>query len=131
MIAEKPQLLGIYKFSIKRRIPNARINHKAYVALVNKVNDAPFKGCAVGECLFLGVSTVRRHDDACEITFHFAVSPNQINMRIGNAVVPLKKGWEYLEIHYDIDDKSNVQPMIIHRKKLFEEGDFSMLGIGT
>lgn len=35
-------------------IPDADVNKAAYFALTGKVNNAPFKGLAAGECLFLG-----------------------------------------------------------------------------
>jgi len=117
-------------------IPDADVNKAAYFALTGKVNNASWKGFAAGEVLFLGVSGSKRGEDDWEITFRFAASPNRTNIQIGNITVASKKGWEYLWVRYaDVEDGgSNTlvkQPVAVYVEKVYEEGDFSALGIGT
>jgi hypothetical protein len=105
--------------------------------LTGKVNNAPFRGLAAGECLFLGASGSRRGrgaDDPWEITYRFAGSPNRTNLSIGGISGIAKKGWEYLWVRYQdaVDYVSNnlvKQPLAVYIEKVYEEGDFSTLGI--
>jgi len=126
----------VYNFSETHYIPDANVNKAAYFVLTGKVNSAPFKGLAAGECLFLGASGSKRGEDDWEITFRFAASPNRTNIQIGNITVASKKGWEYLWVRYaDAEDAgSNTlvkQPVAVYVEKVYEEGDFSALEIGT
>jgi hypothetical protein len=105
--------------------------------LTGKVNNAPFRGLAAGECLFLGASGSRRGrgaDDPWEITYRFAGSPNRTGLSIGGISGINKKGWEYLWVRYQdtVDDLSNhlvKQPLAVYVEKVYEEGDFTTLGI--
>ena len=106
--------------------------------LTGKVNKAPFKGCKAGECLFLGASGSLQVSGAIrqwEIAFKFAASPNAENLTVGPITGINKKGWEYLWVRYedDEDDKAKVlvkRPTAAYVEKVYEEGDFSEMGIG-
>jgi len=105
-------------------------------ALTGKVNNASFKGCAAGECLFLGAAGSKRGADDWEIAYRFAASPNRTNIVIGEITVAAKKGWEYLWVRYaDAEDaaaKAIVKvPVAAYVEKVYEEGNFAGLGIGT
>jgi len=65
-------------------IPAAEVNKAAYFALTGKVNSAPFKGPAAGECPFRGASGSRRGEGDCGIAFRFAASANHTNTSIGS-----------------------------------------------
>ncbi|NLX57683.1 MAG: hypothetical protein GXY74_01185 [Phycisphaerae bacterium] len=126
----------VYQFSETHYLADAQVNKAAYFALTGKVNNAPFKGCAAGECLFLGASGSKRGTGDWEITFKFAASPNKTNITIGSITVASKKGWEYLWIRYHdvVDDTVNMivkRPCGAYVEKVYEEGSFSALGIGT
>ena len=102
--------------------------------LTGKVNSAPFKGLAAGECLFLGASGSKRGNGDWEISFRFAGSPNRTSFSVGSINVPSKKGWEYLWVRYQDVVDSNVlvkQPVAAYVEKVYESGDFSSLGIGV
>jgi len=104
--------------------------------LTGKTNNAPFKGFAAGEVLFLGASGAKRGDGDWEITYHFAASPNKTGITIGDITNIEKKGWEYLWVLYwdeeDTDAKVLVKrPKFVYVEKVYEEGDFADLGIGT
>ena len=125
----------VYSFSETHYLPNATVT-PAYkgklFSLTGKTNNAAFKGCAAGECLFLGASGSKRSaQDDWEITFRFAASPNRTGI-MGIA----KKGWEYLWVRYadadDADAKAIVKrPVAAYVEKVYEEGSFADLGIGT
>jgi len=101
-----------------------------------KVNNAGFKGLLAGECLFLGASGSKRGVDDWEISFRFAASPNRAGIVVGDIVGIDKKGWEYMWVRYaDAEDaaaKSIVKrPVAVYVEKVYDEADFSALGIGT
>jgi hypothetical protein len=104
--------------------------------LTGKVNDASFKGLAAGECLFLGASGSKRGADDWEITFRFAGSPNRTGLTVGPITGIAKKGWEYMWVRYaDAEDSAAKaivkKPVAVYVEKVYEEGSFSGLGIGT
>lgn len=104
--------------------------------LTGRVNDAPFKGLAAGECLFLGAAGTRRGDDPWEISFAFAGSPNITNLSVGGITGIAKKGWEYLWVRYaeaeDTAAKMLVRkPIAAYVERVYREGNFAALGIGT
>ena len=104
-------------------------------ALTGKVNSSAFRGLAAGECLFLGAAGSQRDDDAWELTFRFAGSPNRSNFSVGPISGVSKKGWEYLWVRYEdtIDAASQTlvkQPVAAYVERVYEEASFSGLGIG-
>ncbi|HHM13125.1 MAG TPA: hypothetical protein ENJ16_06195 [Planctomycetaceae bacterium] len=103
-------------------------------ALTGKTNNAAFKGFARGEVLFLGASGSLRSQEDWEITFRFAASPNVTGLVIGDIAGIDKKGWEYLWVRYADAEDQNVlvkKPIAVYVERVYEEGDFSLLGIGT
>jgi len=129
----------IYNFTETHQIDDALVTG-AYKAalffLTGKVNDAPFKGFARGEVLFLGASGAKRGFEDWEITFRFAASPNVTDLHLGNIVVASKEGWHYLWIRF-ADEEDNAaktlikKPIAAYVEQVYEYGDFSGLGIGT
>ena len=104
--------------------------------MTGKVNNAAFKGCAAGECLFLGATGTKRGSDDWEITYRFCVSPNRENITIGDITGISKKGWEYMWVRYeDVADGLAYtivkRPVAVYIEKVYEEADFSVLGIGV
>jgi hypothetical protein len=104
--------------------------------LTGKVNNASFKGMAAGECLFLGASGSRRGSEKWEINFRFAGSPNRSGIQIGAITGIAKKGWEYLWVRYadEADATAHAlvkKPVGVYIERVYEEGNFSSLGIGT
>ncbi|MCD4823217.1 MAG: hypothetical protein K8S55_01305 [Phycisphaerae bacterium] len=126
----------VYNFSETHYIADGDVDKAAYFALTGKTNNAAFKGCAAGECLCLGASGSKRGGGDWEITFRFAASPNKTGLTIGSITGIDKKGWEFLWVRYaDTEDtaaKTIVkQPAAVYVEKVYEEGSFSGLGIGT
>jgi len=104
--------------------------------LTGKVNSASFKGLAAGECLFLGASGSKRGAEDWEITYRFAGSPNRSGLVVGPITGIAKKGWEYMWVRYaDSEDaaaKAIVKkPVAVYIERVYEEGNFALLGIGT
>lgn len=105
-------------------------------SLTGKVNNGSFNGCAAGECLFLGASGSKRGTDDWEITYRFAASPNRTGISVGGIGGISKKGWEYMWVRYaDSEDaaaKAIVKkPVAVYIDRVYEEGKFALLGIGT
>lgn len=111
---------------------------KSVAALTGTVNRSSFRGFAAGEVLFLGASGTKRSRKASapwEITFRFAVSPNQSSLPAGKLKVSNKKGWDYLWVRYAdkvSDNKKNVvkEPVAAYVEQVYPEGDFGNLGLG-
>jgi hypothetical protein len=87
--------IPVYNFKETHYIPIALVT-PAYKAalfyLTGKVNDAPFKGFARGEVLFLGASGSQQGTEDWEIAFKFAASPNATDLTVGDITGIEKKG---------------------------------------
>jgi hypothetical protein len=129
----------VYNFSETHYLPDSQVTPGYVGALFNltgKTNAAAFKGLAAGECLFLGAAGSKRGADDWEIAFRFAGSPNRTGITVGAITGIAKKGWEYMWVRYaDAEDpaaKALVkQPVAVYVEKVYDEGDFSAMGIGT
>ncbi len=127
----------IYSFTETHYIPIALVtgSYKTTLFLLTgRVNSSPFKGFAAGEVLFLGASGSQRGEEDWEITFRFAASPNIIGLTIGPITGVAKRGWEYLWVRYaDAEDQHVLvkQPIAAYVEKVYDEGNFAGLGIGT
>lgn len=112
---------------------------KKIADLTGKVNDSSFKGYSKGEVLFLGASGSRRgtgRKDLWEISFKFAVSPNQSGLKIGDLSISKKEGWQYLWVRYATDtdaSKENLvsKPLGAYVEQVYEYGSLRGLGIGN
>ena len=129
--------IPVYSFTETHYIPIALVTgaYKATLfGLTGRTNNAGFKGFAIGEVLFLGASGSQRGEDDWEITFRFAASPNVTGLTIGDINGIDKKGWEYIWVRYaDAEDQKVLvkQPIAVYVEKVYEEGNFAGLGIGT
>jgi len=128
-----------FQFSETHYLP-AELVTWSYVVTVHgltgRVNQAPFRGFAAGEVLFLGASGAKRGEEDWEITFRFAASPNMTGLAVGDITGISKKGWEYLWVRYqdEADAGSNTlvkRPMAAYVEQVYQYGDFSLLGIGV
>ena len=111
---------------------------KSVAALTGTVNRSGFRGFSAGEVLFLGASGTKRSkkpNAPWEITFRFAVSPNQSSLQVGKLKVSNKRGWDYLWVRYAdkvAENKKNVikEPVAAYVEQVYPEGDFGNLGLG-
>lgn len=104
--------------------------------LTGKVNRSAFRNFAAGEVLFLGASGSKRGDEDWEITFRFAASPNVEGLSLGPISGINKKGWEYLWVRYADDEDTAAKtlvkkPVAAYVERVYEDGDFAGLGIGS
>lgn len=71
-----------------------------------------------------------------EITYRFAGSPNRTGLTVGPIVGINKKGWEYMWVRY-ADSEDTVAKAIVKKpaaayiERVYDEGNFSLLGIGV
>jgi len=105
-------------------------------AVTGRVNNAAFRGFAAGEVLFRGATGRKTREDAWEITYRFAASPNATNLTVGQITGIKKKGWEYLWVVYedkeDEDAKKLVKhPAAVYVEQVYPTANFSVLGIGS
>jgi hypothetical protein len=129
--------IPVFQFTETHYIPIALIT-PAYKTtlfyLTGRVNNAPFKGFAPGEVLFLGASGSQRGTEDWEISYKFAASPNATNLTVGDITGIQKKGWEYLWVRYaDAEDEETLikQPVAAYVERVYEYGNFALLGIGV
>ena len=127
----------VYSFSETHYFDNSVVTD-AYkgklFTLTGKTNNATFKGCAAGECLFLGASGSKRSGEKWEINFKFAASPNKTGLSVGSIGGISKKGWEYLWVRYSptvVNKMMGQKPVAVYVEKVYDEGNFADLGIGA
>lgn len=131
--------LPTYSFS-ERHIKSADDVDTAYKAtlfsLVAKTNNAAFKGLAAGECLLVAVHGSTNADGNWDIEFRFAGSANKTGLSVGAITGIEKKGWEYLWVLYEDKEDTTAkklvkQPIAAYVEKVYDEGNFALLEIGT
>jgi hypothetical protein len=137
----------VFNFTVTKVFASGSLpNPGTIFALTGKVNSGAFSvtdsrtgltiSLAAGECLFRGGQfSGQRGDGSAEFSYAFAGSPNRTNITIGSITVPSKKGWEYLWVRYvdTVDDGAKAlvkKPRHAYVEKVYEDGDFSGLGIG-
>ena len=129
-------------------VPNAYVT-AAYVrglaGLTGTTNNASFRGFDAGEVLFLGCSGSQEWDDQkgkgpWSLSYRFVASPNAGGsgsvpaITIGSITGINKKGHDYLWVRYeDAVDSSTLikKPKHVYVNRVYREGNFSQLGIGT
>jgi hypothetical protein len=127
----------IYNFTETHYIPTALVTgaYKLVLfALTGKLNAGTFKGFAPGEVLFLGASGSQRGQEDWEITYRFAASPNVSGLSVGPIAGISKRGWDYLWVRYaDAEDEYVLvkQPIAAYVERVYESGNFALLGIGV
>lgn len=112
---------------------------KSVAALTGTVNNAAFRTFDAGEVLFLGASgshewDADKGDGPWTLSFKFVASPNVTAKTIGTITDIEKKGHEYLWVRYEpaVDSNTLLQkPKYVYVNKVYRDGSFSGLGIGT
>jgi hypothetical protein len=132
--------IPVWNFSETHYKTNAQFTtaYKAILyGLTGKVNAAAFKGLAIGECLFLGVTGGKIGNWSWEVTYNFRGSKEQSNLVIGSIEnIPTVGGWNLVWCEYpaavQVGAKSLVhQPSQAHVERLYDTGDFSTMDIGV
>lgn len=104
-------------------------------SLVGKTNDDTWYGFPRGSVLFMGASLQSKDASKCSVSFKFAARPNETGIEIvpGEPTVD-KKGWEYLWVMYKNVQDNNVltqQPRGVYVERIYDEADYSLIGIGA
>ena len=105
-------------------------------SLTGTKNAAFFRGKAAGEVLFGGCRGRLRNEDEFSVSFQFIASPNVANLNV-NGMLITKKGHDFVWFVYaDTRDTANgfsvvKNPVFAYVEKVYEDGDFSLLGIGV
>lgn len=103
-------------------------------AAVGKVNSSSFKGWNAGEAKFLGCSFSRSETGSArvQVSFHFAIQPNETNIKIGNTTFD-KKGWQYFWAIVDATASGTTDPTASIKgafvADVCESTDFSVFGL--
>jgi len=123
------------ELSLRMSLPAAYMT-PAYInvlySLTGTVNNAAWKGFSAGEVLFLGVSASQKTQEEWDLDYKFAISPNLFNFYVGPIFVPLKRGWEYLEVLFEdkVDEnakKAVKSPLCVFVHQVYLYTDFSLL----
>lgn len=112
---------------------------KTVAALTGTVNKEAFRSFAAGEVLFLGASGSHEWDEEkgdgpWSLSYKFVASPNVTNETIGPVTGITKRGHDYLWIRYEdsvTDSTLLKKPKFVYVNKVYRDGSFSGLGIGT
>lgn len=106
---------------------------------VGTINDRVFRGYQAGELLFTGCSGSRSgtgSGDKWQITFQFAVQPNQTNIPFGSNHYN-KRGWDLAWFRYKEQEQTNGDkkiivrtPVAVYVEQVYSDANFaSVLGI--
>lgn len=133
-------LVGNLTWSETHTYPLSAIN-QAYLASLSQVvatmNANSFRGFSRGEVLFLGATGgVSEQKPQWELTYRFAMSPNQTNIVVGDITVPSKLGWDYLWIEYlaQSDDSAKrvaQRPYAAYVERVYDFSDFGKLRLNN
>jgi hypothetical protein len=112
---------------------------RGVAGLTGSVNNASFRTFAAGEVLFMGCSGAQEWDDQrgngpWTLSYKFVASPNVTAQKIGDITGIEKKGHEYLWVRYEDAVSSNElikRPKAVYVNKVYRDGNFANLGIGT
>lgn len=129
----------VYNFSETHHLANSTVTQAFQMnlyRLTGKINGSAFRGFQPGEVLFLGASGNRTGEwGDWSITYRFAASMTRSNFTVGSISVARKRGWDYMWVQYadDVDDEKSIvvkKPVAVYIEQVYEEGNFSQLGIG-
>jgi hypothetical protein len=106
-----------------------------------KVSNDAWLGFAAGEILFLGGTgqgdiplVSGQRVKPVSVTVKFAASENRQNIKVGEIIVPEKKGWQYLWVKYEkLEENGLVFPVPVHAyvEQIYPETAFrSLFGFG-
>ena len=115
----------------------------ALFACVGKTNDAEFFGLPARTLLFLGtdvqyvydVTTPADEQSPLDLPLHFGYSPSS-TINVGDITDIDKPGWALAWPYFEETDYAGgqlliVKPVQVNVERVFDEADFSALGIGT
>lgn len=131
-------LLPTYQWSETYILPASEVTEgykNTLYQLTGTKNNAPFRAKAAGEVLFVGARGRLRNENEFSLQYQFVASPNVTNLNV-NGMLITKKGHDFIWFIYgDVVDggTSSIvkRPQYAYVEKVYEDADFSLLGIGT
>lgn len=125
-----------FEWSVTRKFGFVTLKYyKTLVGLVGTTNNATWYGFARGEHLCVGASGNGKDAANIEVTIKFATQLNEINIPICDGlVVPAKRGWEYLDVHYLNQPSAaalTMQPEYAYVFRIYDEKSYTSFGIGS
>jgi len=127
----------VFKWTEKHFLPAATVTPQFLIGLslcTGRTNDVPFRGFAVDQVKFGGITGSETGTNWFEATFNFEAGPHLTNITIGNITGITKKAWDYLWVYYRDSVSSGFlvkTPVAIYVEQVLWQGSFGTLGIGT
>ena len=105
-------------------------------SLTGAMNNAAWKGFAIGECMFMGAAGSLKDSTKYEINYKFKGKPNQTSFAAGPITVPLKRGHDHLWLRYreTVDATAGHltrRPVAAYVEQVSPLGNMVLLGIGS
>lgn len=104
-------------------------------SLVGKTNDDTFYLRPAGTLLFMGASgSPKGSGGQVSVTFKFLEGTHETGIEIAPGLTIDKDAWHYLWVAYknaQSEGKITQQPYAVYSQRVFDEGDFSLLGLGS
>jgi len=132
-------VMPVLKWTVHFRQPKAILT-KAYVRTVASItgttNNATFFGFAPDEVLFLGFDGEQSVGSDPVCNYHFQAAPHVYGKTIGYITGIDKKAWDYLWVLFEDVNEPAVnytprRPKAVYVERVYEQGNFLLLGIGT
>lgn len=111
------------------------------IRMTARTNDATWRDHQAGEALFLGARGGRLPDNTGAITFRFAANKNIVaadNLYFGDLGPIEAGGWDYVDVQFEKNDLGAdenkalmAMPRFVYVHRIYFEGDFTDLGIGS
>lgn len=102
--------------------------------VVAKTNNAPWRGFARGEILYIGATGQSQPGNVWTVSHRFACAENLYAIPIApNLVVPQKNAWDYIWCTYGYKPDGTGTfsvPTSAYVEQVYREADFTLLGLG-
>lgn len=101
--------------------------------LTGTTNAYDWHGFREQDVLFLGATGSQRGRDDFEIRYKFQMSLSRENFLVGDVLVTLKRGWEYMWVKYtekSVGGEILPVPSGAYVEQVYPTADFTLLGIG-
>ena len=104
--------------------------------LTGLVNDAEFRGFPAGQVLFAGStgSASNQEPDQTMVTYNFWQQDDVEGLTVSPVTGVDKAGWEFAWVEYEsVEDTKALatRAIAVHVEQVYDEGDFSLLQIGS
>lgn len=98
------------------------------------VNNATFRRKPAGSVLLMGISGSKKSPQSMTLAFKFGYQPNLTGLTIGDISGITKDGWDYADVRFKTSTGGGFSiqvPQLVYIHRVYQRGDFSIMGIGT